>query len=385
MLVTSLVRPPTWRDHVAGPQGVTADGVLRTGQQPGHPHRAAHLAEGGEHRQHDAGAGHVPLHGGHAVGRLDREPAGVEGDALAHQDHVGGAPRRPGRGVAELDQAGGVVRGLPDPEDAAEAAGREVRLVPDPDAQVALGGHRLGHLRDPDRVLLVRGHERQLARRPPRGTGGQSAPQRVLARLGVDGAGQDDERDRATARRTTTLAAPVEGEGAEHDPLHEGAQTGVVRHRGHGAGHHGPAAHAAGQRRSGAPEVSRRRGAHPDQQHAAQSDGVRRGRVQHGVLDALPGPTTRAVVLQESEQVDPQRVDDLGRSRAEDQLVAVLGEGQGNDLDAVDPQGSCGVETDLGQHPARDAQLRHGVRRRSGRVSRRPPRAPLRALRLRRH
>ena len=42
----------------------------------------------------DAGAGHVPFHVAHAGGRLDRDAAGIEGDALADEGE-----RRAIRGV----------------------------------------------------------------------------------------------------------------------------------------------------------------------------------------------------------------------------------------------------------------------------------------------
>ena len=44
----------------------------------------------------DGGAGHVPFHVVHAGGRLDRDAAGVEGDALADErDAAGHRPCRP--------------------------------------------------------------------------------------------------------------------------------------------------------------------------------------------------------------------------------------------------------------------------------------------------
>ena len=138
VLVTSVVRPPYWRTHVAGAQRVAADGVLGGGDQPGDPDRAADGGEGAHHGDHDGAAGHVALHVDHRLGRLDRQAAGVEGDALADQHDVAVPSARPSRGCSRADQARRGGRGLADAEDAAEALGRELVVVPDRDVEAGL-------------------------------------------------------------------------------------------------------------------------------------------------------------------------------------------------------------------------------------------------------
>ena len=72
-------------DDVAGPLGGAGGHVL---DQPGDADRVAfRLAPGQRLHQadYDAGAAHVPLHVFHAGGRLDRDAAGIESDALADE------------------------------------------------------------------------------------------------------------------------------------------------------------------------------------------------------------------------------------------------------------------------------------------------------------
>ena len=56
-------------DDVARPHGVGADGVLRGGDQTGHPHRTADGGQRAEDGDDDAATGHVALHRRHALGR----------------------------------------------------------------------------------------------------------------------------------------------------------------------------------------------------------------------------------------------------------------------------------------------------------------------------
>src|SRR5699024_65081 len=70
--------------------------------------------------------GHVRGHVVHAGGGLQRDAAGVEGDALADQGHR--ARRCLGR-VLETDQTGRAGRALTHADDAAVAALGELRLV----------------------------------------------------------------------------------------------------------------------------------------------------------------------------------------------------------------------------------------------------------------
>ena len=82
------------REHVAGPGGRAGDHVLRHRREGADLHRQPERGdrEGG---LHDSGrAGHVGLHVVHALGRLDGQPAGVEGDALADQREVARGARQ---------------------------------------------------------------------------------------------------------------------------------------------------------------------------------------------------------------------------------------------------------------------------------------------------
>ena len=76
--------------------------------------------------------GHVVLHPLHAVGRLDRDAAGVEGDALADQPEHGrrAAPRR---AVAHDDHARRLGAAARDTEQQAHAELRDLALVEDVD------------------------------------------------------------------------------------------------------------------------------------------------------------------------------------------------------------------------------------------------------------
>ena len=80
------------REDVAGPDRGAADHVLGHRGVRRHLERQAEVGDrerGGDDR---GGAGHVGLHLVHAGGRLDGQPAGVEGDALADQREVLVAP-----------------------------------------------------------------------------------------------------------------------------------------------------------------------------------------------------------------------------------------------------------------------------------------------------
>ncbi len=101
-------------DHVAGPHRGAADGVLGHRQQPGDPDRAADRGERGHHGGDHGGAGHVALHGHHRLARLDREPAAVEGDALADQHDVR-AFRRPAPTWVACSRAARTAAGRPRP------------------------------------------------------------------------------------------------------------------------------------------------------------------------------------------------------------------------------------------------------------------------------
>ena len=91
---TSIVWPDIERDDVARPLRGARRHVL---DQPDDADRVdLGLARGEQAHQPDdhAGAGHVPFHVAHAGGRLDRDAAGVEGDALADKGERAGCRRR---------------------------------------------------------------------------------------------------------------------------------------------------------------------------------------------------------------------------------------------------------------------------------------------------
>ncbi len=75
-------------EDVAGPLGAARRHVLGQREEAGDPDLDVERAERAEHREHRGRPGHVGLHRGHRRGRLDRDPAGVERDALADQHHV---------------------------------------------------------------------------------------------------------------------------------------------------------------------------------------------------------------------------------------------------------------------------------------------------------
>ena len=129
-------------EHVAGAGGVTAEHVV------GHRNPGPDLAWDLEVLQHRhgaddrRGAAHVALHRHHALAGLDRQAAGIEGDALADEGEE--ALRLALRRVGQLDEAGRVGRPAVDAEQAAELALLDRGFVPDLDGETLLLGHRGG-------------------------------------------------------------------------------------------------------------------------------------------------------------------------------------------------------------------------------------------------
>ena len=125
-------------DDVPHPHRGAGRHVLRRRHQAGDPDRAAEPASADMARDHRGPAGHVGLHGLHAVVGLQRQPAAVERDALADQHHVparlGGCagPAAPAwdtaRVIAELDQPGRLGRPRADARAARRIRPRPVRL-----------------------------------------------------------------------------------------------------------------------------------------------------------------------------------------------------------------------------------------------------------------
>ena len=100
VLITSTVLPLAAGQHVAGLHRPAAGHVL--GRRHDADDADRRLEQGDRaHRADDGGAaGHVVLHPLHAVGRLDRDAAGVEGDALADEpEHRRLRARPAGRGA----------------------------------------------------------------------------------------------------------------------------------------------------------------------------------------------------------------------------------------------------------------------------------------------
>ena len=120
VLRTSTVLPPymvrTSPGRVALPDGMfsarQAYAVTRTGQPE--------LGDREGRSRHRRGPGHVALHRHHRVGRLDRQAAGVEGDALADERDVRDGL---GRLVGHGDQSRAASRALADAQDAAVSLG----------------------------------------------------------------------------------------------------------------------------------------------------------------------------------------------------------------------------------------------------------------------
>ena len=154
--------------HVTGAQRVAADGVLGGGDQAGDPHRAADgRAARPAPTMHHGAAGHVALHVDHRLGGLDRQAAGVEGDALADQHHVRRLPGALAGRVVEPDQPRRGGRGLPDAEDAAEPVGARAGPRPRPStARPVSSASSIGLLGEPGGVLDVGRHGGEHPRAP---------------------------------------------------------------------------------------------------------------------------------------------------------------------------------------------------------------------------
>ena len=127
------------REHVADPDGVGSDHVLDQGQVAGDLHLGAQGAQCAHGADDGGGAAHVAVHALHALARLQRVAAGVEGDPLAHQGDVAAGPAL--GGVGDLDEAGLVGRPLADAQHASEALATQRGGPVDPDLQPGLAAH----------------------------------------------------------------------------------------------------------------------------------------------------------------------------------------------------------------------------------------------------
>ncbi len=112
------------------------------------------LRERAHHRAHSRRPGHVRLHPDLHVRRLQRQAAGVEGDALADQHHVPGVPRSL-RLPAQLHQPRGPNRPRPDCHQTTEALPGQISLVPHADREAGRGRDLLCPVGHPRRILDV--------------------------------------------------------------------------------------------------------------------------------------------------------------------------------------------------------------------------------------
>src|SRR5436190_248413 len=124
--------PAHRREHISG-LGRTATGeILGARRHADHVHLETELPDGGECRDDRGRAGHVGFHVVHVVGGLDRDPAGIEGDALPHQTKV--VPGAASSAVTHDDEAGWLVAALCDRQEATHPESATTIRVQDLDA-----------------------------------------------------------------------------------------------------------------------------------------------------------------------------------------------------------------------------------------------------------
>ncbi len=137
-------------DHVAWLVGLAAGQVFAGRDQADHVQRQFQFGQRAERAEHAGGAAHVVLHFVHGGGGLERDAAGVEGDALAdqHDGAVGrlGALLGGFAGVAQDDEAQRFLGAARHRQERAHAQGLDLLAVHDLDlerlefARQALGG-----------------------------------------------------------------------------------------------------------------------------------------------------------------------------------------------------------------------------------------------------
>ena len=94
VLLISTVLPFIDAKHVAELVGLARRHVLGAGGERVDLDGELLFGDSDDGRQHSRGAGHVGLHVHHALVGLERQPARVEGHALADQDDALGGVRR---------------------------------------------------------------------------------------------------------------------------------------------------------------------------------------------------------------------------------------------------------------------------------------------------
>ncbi len=129
-------------DDVAGADGAAAAHVFDGGDDGGDGDAGLELGEGLHGTDDGRAAGHVVLHFLHAVGGLDGDAAGVEGDAFADEAEV--ILRGCRRGVAEDDHGRRFGRASGDTEERAHAELLHAVFIEDFAIEAELDGHFLG-------------------------------------------------------------------------------------------------------------------------------------------------------------------------------------------------------------------------------------------------
>jgi len=108
-------------DDIAGALGAAAGHILDGGDQGRHRHCRLELRDGLHGAEHGGAAAHVVLHFLHAIGGLDGNTAGVEGDAFPDQAEVILGSGLAGRAVAQNDEGWRLVATLGDAQQGAHA------------------------------------------------------------------------------------------------------------------------------------------------------------------------------------------------------------------------------------------------------------------------
>ena len=161
--------------------------VLGRGDEGDQVERQPQLGDRRDRLEHRGGAGHVHLHLLHAGAGLERDAAGVEGDALADQ---GEGRAGAAAAVAEDDQLRLLGAALADGEDAAHALRLELGAAEDLGRErVGAGGDLLGPLGEEGRGGDVGGGDLQVAG-PVLGLGGDARDLGGVGQLGRPDQGQ---------------------------------------------------------------------------------------------------------------------------------------------------------------------------------------------------
>ena len=241
------------RPACSRPSGTTPIDLDRRAEQRDRAHRA----------DHGGAAGHVVLHPLHALGRLDRDAAGVEGDAFADQPEDRRARRARGGSCCITIMRGGSALPRRDAEQQPHLQPRDLVFVEDFDRQAGVAADVARPARRTPRRQHVRRLVAQLARevattRP--GSGRARRRARAPARRRCPARRSTVSRSGGSAGAIAALVA-VAVERRQHQPfgdrLHAAAASSPVR----GAMDERDARDAALLRRQRAPRSRRGAGA----------------------------------------------------------------------------------------------------------------------------